>query len=101
MKEPRTPEQFIADIKIGVDYGATPWELVWLSDNRQFAIFKKRGSKYWAGRGGLRGYSPTRHVLFDLCAYGRGHSLFIAARLLEVEGRIAKHELESMKSHGK
>lgn len=100
MRKPRTPDQFVKDIAAGVDHGATPFVLVWISKAKRFAIFKKAGCKYWSGIGN-RGYAPTAHLLMDLAADPeRGHTLYVNARIKEVEGRISRAALDALKALG-
>lgn len=95
----RTPEEFVKEIQRGVDHGPTPFELLWLSKDKRFAIFKKRGHACWAGRGS-RGYAPTAHYLMDLAAAPDNRLLYSTATRVRIEGRITKAVLDQMKKVG-
>jgi hypothetical protein len=93
----RTPEEFLAAIKIGVDWGRKPLCFVWTSADGKYGVLHVPGGSYRSGQDTK--YARTSYRLVNIHAEAQhrdGYRLYTAAFIAKVEGRMNKAKLAEL-----
>lgn len=94
-----TPEEFLKEVKVGVDWGPKPLRVIWTAPDGKHMVFTSPGHNYRSGQetkyGGASHYLVKLDVVVDT-KHPHGHRLLLDAKIGEADGRMNKAKMAAL-----